>query len=267
MKKKESPKWLHVAISWGASIVIIGVLFKILHLGGSSANYMIGIGLGIEAIIFFLTGLYPPTSEPEWERVYPELADDYQGELPKASVRAISQQPSTTAALDKMFADAQVNPQAIESLGRGLQAFNEQVSAIGRISDASIATNEFTEKLRMASSKFDGLSAAFERASANLVAMSNTNSDTAGYHHQVQQLTRNLGSLNAMYERELQDSTQHLQSMNKFYDQLRFTMQNFNDSMEDSRMFKEEVNKLAKNLAALNAIYGNMLSAMNQPRI
>jgi hypothetical protein len=43
-------------------------------------------------------------------------------------------------------------------------------------------------------------------------------------------------------------------------------MQNFNESMEDSKQFKEEVGRLAKNLASLNSVYGNMLSAMNQPR-
>jgi len=267
MKKKDNSKFLHVAVSWGASVVILGALFKILHLGGSMANYMIGLGLGVEAFLFFLMGFNPPPQDPEWERVYPELADDYTGELPKTSSRLVSQGPSATTALDKMLADADVNPQAIENLGKSLQAFNEKVTAINRISDASLATNEFTEKLKIASSKFDGLSAAFEKASANLVAMSNTDSDTRGYHEQVQQLTKNLGSLNAMYERELQDSAQHLQSMNKFYEQLRFTMQNFNESIDDSKTFKDEVNKLAKNLAALNSVYGNMLSAMNQPRV
>jgi hypothetical protein len=44
-------------------------------------------------------------------------------------------------------------------------------------------------------------------------------------------------------------------------------MQNFNESLDDSKAFKDEVGKLAKNLNALNAIYGNMLSAMNQPRV
>jgi gliding motility-associated protein GldL len=70
-----------------------------------------------------------------------------------------------------------------------------------------------------------------------------------------------------MYERELRDSASHLQSMNKFYENLSFTMQNFNESLDDSKAFKDEVGKLAKNLNALNAIYGNMLSAMNQPRV
>jgi hypothetical protein len=55
--------------------------------------------------------------------------------------------------------------------------------------------------------------------------------------------------------------------MNKFYQNLSLTMNNFNESMEDSKQFKEEVGKLAKNLGSLNAIYGNMLSAMNQPRV
>ena len=53
--------------------------------------------------------------------------------------------------------------------------------------------------------------------------------------------------------------------MNKFYQNLSMTMQNFNDSMEDSKQFKDEVGKLAKNLSSLNSVYGNMLSAMNQP--
>jgi len=44
------------------------------------------------------------------------------------------------------------------------------------------------------------------------------------------------------------------------------TMQNFNESLEDSQSFKTEVTKLAKNLSSLNSIYGNMLSAMSQPR-
>jgi gliding motility-associated protein GldL len=266
-KKRDNSDLINKAISWGASVVIIGVLFKILHIGGSLANLMIGVGLGVEAILFFLMGFNPPAKDPEWERVYPELADDYEGTPVPASRRNVETTPSATAALDKMFADAQINQASIESLGTGLRTFNERVSAINNISDISFAANEFTDKLRTASSKFDSLSRAFEKASENLVAMSNTQSDSQGYHQQVQQLTQNLSSLNAMYERELRDSTAHLQSMNKFYEHLSSTMQNFNESLDDSRMFKEEVNKLARNLASLNAIYGNMLTAMNQPRV
>jgi gliding motility-associated protein GldL len=65
-----------------------------------------------------------------------------------------------------------------------------------------------------------------------------------------------------MYELELQDSNNHLKTLNKFYGNVAETMQNFSDSLSDAKSFKDEVGKLTKNLSSLNAVYGNMLSAM-----
>jgi gliding motility-associated protein GldL len=269
MATKKKFDWLHVAISWGASIVIIGALFKILHLGGIWGNYMIGVGLGVEAFLFFLTGFFPPAPEPAWDRVYPELSDDFTGELPKASARPVqvaSTGFSSTAALDKMLGDAKIGPELIESLGHGLRTFSDKVATISTVSDASLATTEFTGKVKTASASFDSLNSAFGKATAQLAEMGETNTDAKAYHEQVTGLAKNLAALNAVYELELQDSSAHLKSMNKFYQNLSLTMNNFNESMDDSKQFKEEVGKLAKNLSSLNAVYGNMLTAMNQPR-
>ncbi|WP_443936656.1 type IX secretion system motor protein PorL/GldL [Pedobacter sp. MW01-1-1] len=268
MAGKKQPGWLHKAISWGASVVIIGALCKILHLGGQLGSWAIGAGLGIEAFLFFLTGFYPPDPEPAWERVYPELNPDYAGELPKASARPIAQASfSSTSALDNMLSDAKIGPELIESLGTGLRTFGDKVAAISTVADASTATNAFTAKVQTATAGFDNLSTAFDNATKNLQALGDSKADSQAYHDQVNNLAKNLSALNAVYELELQDSSAHLKSMNKFYSNLSLTMQNFNESMEDSKQFKEEVNKLAKNLSSLNAIYGNMLSAMNQPRV
>lgn len=268
MAAKRQPSWLHVAISWGASIVIIGALFKILHIGGIFGNYAIGVGLGVEACLFFITGFFPPEPEPAWDRVYPELNESFKGELPTVSARPIvAAPPTSTAALDKMMADAKIGPELIESLGTGLRTFGDKVSTISKVADASTATNEFTSKVKTASAGFDSLSAAFDSATTNLRAMGESKVDSQAYHDQVNNLAKNLSALNAVYELELQDSSAHLKSMNKFYANLSQTMQNFNESMEDSKQFKEEVNRLAKNLSSLNAIYGNMLSAMNGPRV
>lgn len=267
-KKKFNLFSLHTAISWGASVVIVGALFKILHLGGIMGNYMIGIGLGIEALLFFLTGFVPPPADPEWERVYPELSEDFNGELPKASARPaqVVAAPSSTAALDKMLADADITPEVIGNLGAGLKAFSANVSAISNVADASIATTQFAEQIKSASGQFSELSAAFQKASAGLTEISQSSTSAKQYHEQIDILTKNLSSLNAVYELELQDSSTHLKAMNNFYKNLSLTMQNFNESLDDSKQFKEEVNHLAKNLSSLNAVYGNMLSAMNQPR-
>lgn len=268
MAARKQPGWLHVAISWGASVVIIGALAKIVHWGGSYANYIIGVGLGVEAVLFFLTGFFPPEPELPWERVYPELNEGFKGELPKATVRAAAPSGnfSSSAALDKMLTDAKIGPELIESLGTGLRTFGDKVATISTVSDAALATNDFTSKVKTATAGFDNLSASFEKATAQLKEMGESNVDSKAYHDQVNNLAKNLSALNAVYELELQDSSAHLKSMNKFYANLSLTMNNFNESMEDSKQFKDEVGKLAKNLASLNAIYGNMLTAMNQPR-
>jgi gliding motility-associated protein GldL len=254
-------------VSWGAAVVIIGLLFKIQHwpYGGT----FISIGLIAEAVLFFLLGFQREVTELDWTRAYPELKDDFDGELPKSSAKQVGSGDSfsNTAALDKMLAEAKIGPELIGSLGEGLRTFGDKVSSISKVADAGEATVAFTNKLKSASVSYDNLSNAFERASANLAEMANTNVDSKAYHDQVTNLAKNLSSLNAVYELELQDSSAHLKAMNSFYKNLSLTMNNFNESLDDSRQFKDEVGRLAKNLASLNSVYGNMLTAMNhQPR-
>jgi gliding motility-associated protein GldL len=251
-------------ISWGATVVIIGLLFKIQH--WPYGTIFITIGLGAEACLFFILGFQPQPHEVDWVKIYPELDEEYDGELPKASLKAGGDGFSNTAALDKMLADAKIGPELIGSLGEGLRTFGDKVNAISKVTDAGEATVAFTQKVKAATATYDSLSAAFEKASGNLAELANTNVDSKAYHDQVNNLAKNLSALNAVYELELQDSSAHLKSMNKFYQNLSLTMNNFNESLEDSKQFKDEVAHLAKNLSSLNAIYGNMLTAMNQPR-
>jgi gliding motility-associated protein GldL len=259
-KKKKFKIGVNTLISWGASVVIVGLMFKILHWKGG--ELMIAVGLITEALLFFILGFQAEATDPDWTRVYPELDEDFKGDLPTSSQHSSGGQ---TVALDKMMADAKIGPDLIESLGTGLRSFGEKVTAISTIADTASATGEFTTKVKTASSTFDRLNEAFDNATVSLREMADTNIDSRAYHDQVNSLAKNISALNAVYELELQDSSAHLKSMNKFYQNLSLTMQNFNESMEDSKQFKEEVGKLAKNLSSLNSIYGNMLSAMNQP--
>ncbi|MFB9842330.1 type IX secretion system motor protein PorL/GldL [Mucilaginibacter ginsenosidivorans] len=265
MTGKKKPYGITNIVSWGASVVIIGLLFKIQHwpYGGT----FISAGLITEAALFFLLGFMRENVEEhiDWTRVYPELSEDFKGELPTATTRGIGA-TSSTAALDKMLDDAKIGPELIGSLGEGLRTFGDKVANISKVADAGAATSEFSSKVKTASASYDKLSSAFEAASANLSEMANSNIDSKAYHEQVNNLAKNLSALNAVYELELQDSSSHLKSMNKFYTSMASTMQNFTESLEDSQQFKTEVARLSKNLSTLNSIYGNMLSAMSQPR-
>jgi gliding motility-associated protein GldL len=267
MAGKKQPYGINNVVSWGATIVIIGLLFKIQH--WPYGSLFITLGLGMEAFLFLILGFQRETTEIDWTRAYPELSDDFKGELPTASTRAIAAPAtnySNTAALDKMMEDAKVGPELIRSLGEGLRTFGDKVAAISRVTDAGNATVVFTDKVKAATESYDRLSAAFDKASANLQQMASSGVDSKAYHEQVNAMAKNLSALNAVYELELQDSSNHLKSMKAFYQNIAVTMQNFNDSVTESQQFKTEVGKLTKNLASLNAVYGNMLSAMSQPR-
>ena len=265
MAGKKKPYGITNIVSWGATVVIIGLLFKIQH--WPYGGMFISVGLLTESALFFILGFQRDREEVhvDWTRVYPELNEDFKGELPTATVRG-GGSGSNTQALDKMLADAKIGPELIGSLGEGLRTFGDKVSNISKVADAGLATSEFSSKVKTASASYDKLSVAFEQASANLSEMANSNIDSKAYHDQVNNLAKNLSALNAVYELELQDSSAHLKSMNKFYHNMANTMQNFNESLDDSQQFKTEVARLAKNLGSLNSIYGNMLSAMSQPR-
>ncbi|WP_158996131.1 gliding motility protein GldL [Mucilaginibacter sp. L196] len=265
MKSTKKFNWLHVAISWGASIVILGAMFKINHWGGVAGTYMIGLGLCVEAILFFTLGFFPPPQDPAWEKVYPELAVDYDG-LPGVHHHAAPAK-GNVAALDKLLHDADVSPEALNNLGEGLKKFADKIGSINTITDISLDTDAFSNKLKQASSKFDVLGAAFERATLGLASMADNKSDGEAYHQQVARLTSNLSQLNSLYEVELKGADTSLKQINHFYIGLNDTLRNLNESADDSRLFKDEVNKLAKNISSLNVFYANMLSAMTQPRI
>ncbi|MFM6975698.1 MAG: gliding motility protein GldL [Sphingobacteriaceae bacterium] len=223
-------------ISWGASVVIVGLMFKILHWPGG--EYLIALGLITEACLFLILGFVKDSG-----------ADDSQAAGGGMGIPGVE--------LDK---------ESVAKIETGLRNFADKVSAISNASDAALVTGEFTNKVKSATANFDQLSAAFAKASANLQEMSTSNIDSKAYHEQVNNLAKNMAALNAVYELELQDSSTHLKSMSAFYKDMASTMKNFNESVEDAKQFKEEVAKLSKNLASLNAVYGNMLTAMNQPR-
>ena len=240
----------------GAAVVIIGALFKILHL--KFANELLIVGLTTEALIFFLSAFEKPHEEYDWSLVYPELAgmDALSSSAKSANNGTVSQQ------LDQMLVDAKIGPELIESLGAGLRTFGEKVSTISNVTDAATSSNEFANKLKQATKSVDDLTSAYSQASSSLTEIAASTTDSKMYHEQVQALAKNLSSLNAMYELELQDSNNHIKTLNKFYGNVSETMQSFSDSLVDARAFKDEVGKLSKNLASLNAVYCNMLSAM-----
>ncbi len=252
---------LPVAYSVGAAVVIVGALFKIQHWDGGSE--MLTIGLGTEAFIFLMYALaeavQKKAKDPDWERVYPELADNYTG--PKAS-RELNTGAGLTAGLDKALANAKVTPEIFENLGKGFRNLTETVGQINTLTSATVATEEYAANVRNASAAIGDMNKSYGIAISAMSSMTDATKDAQAYREQFQAVTKNMGALNAVYELELQDTQKHLKAVNAFYSSLTAAMENITDASKESQTFKSEMNKLTGNITSLNTVYGNMLTAM-----
>jgi len=243
----------------GASVVILGAMFKILHLG--PANLVLTVGLTTEAIIFFLSAFEPAHKEIEWSKVYPELDEDYTPEE-KPSKKLASKGASATQEIDKMMADAKIEPKLIKDLGDGFRNLSANVKSMGSLADAAGATNEYASNVKKASGSLTEMNKSYASTMEAMKGMSTATKDTQAYQNQVQVVTKNLSTLNSMYELELKDANNHLKNLNKFYENMTVVMKDMADAGKSTTEFKTQVGQLTNNLTQLNTVYGNMLSAM-----
>ncbi len=245
----------------GASVVIVGALFKIQHWPG--AGPMLIAGLGTEAVIFFFSAFEPIHEDPDWTLVYPELALGH-AEDGHAEVEQIEDKGSITEQLDTMLEDAKIEPELIESLGTGLRSLSDQANKLSSMSDASVATNDYVNSLKGASERVSNLSETYEKASNALTGMTADAGDGGSFGEQLQEVSTKLAALNNVYELQLQGSQQHLETTNQMYEGISEMMQNLHASLDDTKRYKDTMGELSKNLEALNTVYGNMLSAMGR---
>jgi gliding motility-associated protein GldL len=249
-------KFMAKLYGWGASVVIIGALFKIQHYPG--AGPLLIAGLGTEAIIFFFSAFEPVHEEIDWSLVYPELRS---GEPAKESVTEREDDESITEQLDHMLEDAKIEPELIASLGEGMRSLSSQAEKLNDISDASVATGEYTESLRGASENVSKLSDTYAEASSALTGLTESQAEGASAGEHLKRMTTNLEELNGMYEVQLKE----LKTSSELYSGISELMRNLNDSVDDTKRYKENIAELATNLSSLNTVYGNMLSAMSTP--
>lgn len=242
----------------GASVAIVGALFKIMHWPGATVCLI--AGLGAEAVLFFLFAFAPPAQDPDWTLVYPELGGDSESSSLKEADKPNSK--NLTTKLDSMLDKANLNQDSINKFSQGLQNLSTTVSQMGDLSNAAVASSEYATNVKTASASILEMNKSYSKTVDAMSSMANATSDAKEYHSQVQNITKNLGALNAVYEMELQDANQHIKAMNKFYSNLSSAMENMAEASKDTHAFKTELSKLTGNLTTMNTIYGGMVSAM-----
>ncbi len=239
-------KYVDVAVSFGAALVIWGALRKITH--ASDADFWLFFGLTTEAIIFGLYGvLY---------LIYPAE----KGSAHSEEIAFTSEGPMRS--MDKALMEADITPANLNRLGENFKKLNTTITNMNDVTDVVAATGDYTAKTREVTQALAQVKDAYVGA-ANSVNSFNSASESAKvFHEQMQVMTKNMSSLNTIYELELQESNNHLKALNSFYGRLTETSNAMLNSADDAKRVQEQIGSLANNLGRLNGIYGNMLSAM-----
>jgi gliding motility-associated protein GldL len=204
-QSKATKKIFHMAYSIGASIVIVGALFKILHmsLGPLSGDLLLMIGLGTEAAIFFLSAFEHIDEDLDWSRVYPELAGGEREDKRKDALAATEAQSMLSQKLDDMLQEAKLDTGLLASLSESIQNFKGAAEQIQPAVDSIAATNRYSEQLSMAAAQMESLNSLYkvqlESTSRQAQANDEIAQNASMLKEQMEVMAANLQNLNGVY--------------------------------------------------------------------
>lgn len=228
-------RFFNIAYSLGAAIVILGALFKILHLSGGDT--LLSIGMGTEVIMFILTAFDRPPREPDWEHI---LTGHHHAAIEENATAA-----ATVATHVQTPAYAATTQQtAPQGHGTVMAATGVQASA-----GVQVTTGPQT---------------AFPaEVSAQVEQSIKTIGDTLdGYIEQMTALNRNISGLNTIYEVQLRSVSSHLDAFDSVNRGMMDMRRMYEETARRSELYHQEAEKLTSHMQQLNQIYERMLQAM-----
>jgi gliding motility-associated protein GldL len=272
----------------GASIVIMGVLFKLMYWEG--ANLMLTVGLIAEALIFFMSAFERPLKTYEWDKVIDfengkidlqfDASNMYQP-YPAQDAPGASQAPATPAAPAVSHAVAPVTtpysgghqpaPINIEGLSdddaqrlsQSIQNLARTAAQLNDIAAASLETEKFANSLRNVAentSKYafsqESLLGATQKLNDIYSRISEdaekVEMNTREYRSRVERINSNLAGMNSIYEIQLKDI--HAQSVH------------FHNQTEISRKLGEEMRVVSGEISKLTNVSDDFSSATEKLR-
>jgi len=209
-QSRASKRFMNMAYGFGASIVIIGALFKITHfeLGILTGNVMLSIGLITEAIIFAISAFEPVEDDLDWSLVYPELAGGSKSNKENKNPEGL-----LSKKLDELLKDAKIDGELMASLGESIKNFEGAAKNMAPTADSINATKKYSEELSLAAAQMESLNSLYkvQLESVNKQATINEEAveNATKLKEQMQSLASNLSTLNGVYGGMLSAMNKH----------------------------------------------------------
>lgn len=289
------------AYSIGAAIVILGALFKILHMPGG--NTLLMIGMGTEVLMFILTAFDRPPKEYHWEEVYPQLLDrqgqpdeerteeldpeavDLAGDAPAQSGGTViigslgggmpaqgvpaggtvyaGGAPAASALPADDAAALSATIQRMAAAAEQLEQFADMTQATRDFMTRMAAISDQLERLNDTTTALNGVSKVLLDSYKTITENSETiTRSSSGYVKEMEALNRNVGGLNTIYEIQLKSISSQLDSIDRVNRGIKDIRDMYEKSASQSALYAEETEKMARYMQQLNHVYENMIHAM-----
>lgn len=257
--------FLNYAYSWGASIVILGTLFKLTHLPG--ANLMLYLGMGTEVIVFFISAFDRPFDKTAIGKELPtHVTDDYlEGREPSADEEPVAGQSVVSGAsvppgmvayvgsVGGQVAAAEGTPAGVMSVDGATADVQEGASAMqgGGILSSCQAV--------VAGQPVPGWVAGQQQVSPEMEEA------TTNYVEELKKLTETLAKVSEQSERLTRDS-EEMENLNrtltgicKVYE---MQLKGASSQIGTIDEINEQSRRMASQIEQLNKIYARMIEAM-----
>lgn len=255
-KWMDSPKgqtFLNYAYSWGASIVILGALFKLTHIGG--ADIMLFLGMGTEVIVFFLAGFERPFSSSNDSKNENEenAAEENPQQLSGGTVIVGGGVPAGGTIIIGQPGEpvCQSVPEGFQPAAEGFQPAAEGDNAAASLNAAQLA-GAIASSSAVASAQFQGMCPEMQEATQKYVDQLNELTDVLKQvAEQSARLTRD--------SEEMENMNRTLTGINRFYEMQLRSVSVQSASVDD---VNAQTKHLAEQLEELNGVYARMVEAL-----
>lgn len=252
--------FLNYAYSWGASVVILGTLFKLTHLPG--ANIMLFAGMGTEVFVFFISAFDRPFDKTQEGRDLPTHIDEEEIDREEAEAEAAYNAGVQVAGGGSVVGGAGVSSGGTIIIGGGT-ANPANVSAAPASEGATQTTVGGTQTV-VSPEAVQTAAAAAELAANHEVAMQLADAQ-ANYLDELKRLTETLQKVSDQSARLTRDS-EEMENLNrtltgicKIYE---MQLKGASQQIGTIDQINEQSKRMAEQIEQLNGIYARMIEAM-----
>jgi gliding motility-associated protein GldL len=202
-QSRTKKKLFNIAYNVGASIVILGALFKLNHIsyGWLNGTNVLAVGLIAEALIFFFSAFESLEDDLDWSKVYPELATE--GLSSEKDRKNAGADGMLSQKLDNLLQEAKIDASLMQSLGSSMQNFQSAAEGLSAASNSVASTNKYNEEMSKAALQMESLNNLYKVQVENSGKQAELNNEVAEntekLKEQMAALASNLSSLNGVY--------------------------------------------------------------------